>query len=132
MNLAESFVEYLQTLTGSRFGQDIFIGEAPSSNNVQDAIWWIVTSGGTPVKNITGESTKTYQIEVFYRDRSYQSVYDNMHQLEEQLNCSGCVQLTGFETFDISATTFPIDNDLDSEDRKIGLLQATITTYKEC
>lgn len=133
MNLAESFVEYLENLGIAVFGQDLFIGEAPSSNVALDSVWWIVASGGTPETRLTtGESIKNYLVEVFYRNRDYRAVYDAMHSLEEQLNCSGCVDLTDFETIDISATTFPIDNDLDSEDRKLGSIQATIRTHKSC
>lgn len=134
MNLLDSFAKYLQNDLGiATLGQNLFIGEAPSSNNAQDSLWWVINSGGAPIlKNQTGESRKAYQVQVFYRDRNYKSITDAMFALEEQLNCDGCTQLEGFDTIDIEATTFPIDQDLDSEDRKIGMLQATITTYKEC
>lgn len=133
MNLAEAFVEYLEGVTGAVFGQNLFIGEAPSSNLVVDSVWWLTASGGTPQTRLaTGESIKNYLIEVFYRDRDYRSVYDAMHSLEEDLNCSHCIELTGFETIDVSATAFPVDQDLDLEDRKIGLVQATIRTHKGC
>lgn len=133
MNLAEAFATYLATLTGSTLGQTLFIGEAPSSDKVADAIWWIVENGGSVIsKNSTGEARKSYQIEVYYRNRDYKAVKDGLYALEEDLNCDGCSQISGYDTIDIEATTFPIDNDLDSEDRKIGLLQVNITTYKEC
>lgn len=133
MNLSEAFVEYIENLGIATFGQDLFIGEAPSSNHVLDAIWWIKTSGGTPERRLpTGETVKNYLIEIFYRNRDYKAVYDAMEDLEEQLNCDGCSQLTGFETMDIQATVFPIDNDIDSEDRKVGLLQATLRVYQTC
>lgn len=133
MNLAEAFATHLATLTGTTLGQTLFIGEAPSSNKVADAIWWIVENGGGVLrKNSTGEAQKNYQINVFYRDRDYKAVKDAMYALEEDLNCDGCSQLSGYDTIDIEAITFPIDNDLDNEDRKIGLLQANITIYKEC
>lgn len=133
MNLAEAFATHLATLTGTTLGQTLFIGEAPSSDKVADSIWWIVENGGGVInKNATGESQKNYQISVFYRNRNYKAVKDAMYSLEESLNCDGCTQLSGYDTIDIEAITFPIDNDLDSEDRKIGLLQANITTYKEC
>jgi len=133
MNLVEAFATYLQTLGLGTLGQTIFIGEAPSSENVSDSIWWIVANGGSPeLKASTGELVKNYQVQVYYRNRNYKTVHDNIFSLEEQLNCDGCTQLEGFETIDIEATTFPIDNDLDVEDRKVGLLQANIRTYKEC
>lgn len=133
MNLAEAFATHLATLTGTTLGQTLFIGEAPSSDKVADSIWWIVENGGGVIqKNSTGEAQKSYQISVFYRNRNYKAVKDAMFTLEESLNCDGCTQLSGYDTIDIEAITFPIDNDLDSEDRKIGLLQVNITTYKEC
>jgi hypothetical protein len=51
MNLSESFADYLETLSGATLGQDLFIGNAPSSNKVQDTIYWIVATGGNIVTN---------------------------------------------------------------------------------
>lgn len=134
MTLIEAFATYLQdTLSVATLGQDLFIGEAPSSNKVPDSIWWIVSNGGSPVlKNSTGESLKRYQVQIFYRNRDHKAVEDALFNLEEDLNCDGCSQLTGIETVDIEAITFPVDNDIDDEDRKVGLLQVNLTTYKEC
>jgi len=133
MTVAASFATYLQSLGIGTLGQDLWIGEAPSSNEVPDKLWWIVPSGGAPVrKNKTGELTKAYIFQVYSRNRNYRELEQAMFQLEEDLNCDGCTQLDGFDTVDIEATTFPIDNDLDGEDRKVGLLQATLTIYKEC
>lgn len=134
MSLVESFAGYLENTLGlATLGTDLFIGEAPSSNRVPDSIWWIIDNGGSPIKkNSTGESLKNYQIQIFYRNRDYKLVKDAMFLLEEELNCDGCTQLSGFDTIDIIAITFPIDNDLDQEDRKIGMIQANVTTYKSC
>lgn len=133
MSLVASLASYLQSFTGTTLGQTLFIGEAPSSNKVADAIWWIVENGGGVIqKNSTGEALKSYQFNIFYRSRDYEAIKTAMYSLEEDLNCDNCSQISGYDTIDIEATTFPIDNDLDSEDRKIGLLQTTITTYKEC
>lgn len=133
MSLVSAFATYLQSVTGTTLGQTLFIGEAPSSKKVADAIWWIVENGGGVIqKNATGEATKSYQFNVFFRSRDYEAIKDGMYELEEDLNCDNCSQISGYDTIDIEATTFPIDNDLDSEDRKVGLLQVTITTYKEC
>lgn len=133
MNIPEAFATYLETVTGSTLGQDLFIGEAPSSNQVLDSIWWIIASGGAKeTRLISGESVKNYRVDVYYRNRDYEQVYNAMQDLEETLNCDGCTQLDGYETMDIEATTFPIDTDLDDEDRKVGLLQATLRIHKEC
>lgn len=132
MNLAESFATYLATQTGSTIGQDLFIGQAPSSNDVPDSVWLVSASGGAKEVSLdTGESIKNYLVEVRYRNRNYKTVYNELHDLEEILNSSECPTLTGFETISVEATTFPVDDDLDSEDRKIGLLVATVLTHKE-
>jgi len=111
----------------------LFIGRAPSSNEAADELWWVIGNGGTPLSRAsTGETVKNYQVQVYYRSRDYQRIADAMQQLEEDLNCDRCTPLEGFDTLDIEATVFPIDNDLDSEDRKVGLLQVSLTTYKEC
>lgn len=133
MNLTEAFAQLLEDMGFCHRGADLFIGRAPSSTEVQDDIWWIIQNGGSPIrKNSTGETMKSYQIQVYARSRDYKKILDEMSLLENDLNCDGCSQLTGFDTIDLEATVFPIDDDLDSEDRKIGMLQANITTYKEC
>lgn len=132
MNITRAFAEYLATITASTIGQDLFIGQAPSSDKAPDSIWWVSGSGGDVTTRVkSGENLKSYLIEVHYRNRNYQTVYENMQSLEERLNDDPCTQLNGFDTVDIEATTFPVDDDLDAEDRKVGLLQATITIYKE-
>ena len=131
MNLAESFSAYLATIVGATSGQTLFIGDAPSSNQVADSIWWIKTSGGSRQRLRSGESVKQYAIEVYYRSTDYQTVYDEIHDLEEALNSAECPVLSGYTVIDVEAFTFPIDLDLDSEDRKVGLLQVNITTHKE-
>lgn len=135
MNLLEAFVEYLENLGIATRGQDLWISEVPSSqqlNNV-DNQWWVIASGGQPLtKTSTGEMMKIYQFQVFNRNRNIKQIQNAMFSLEESLNCDGCTQLTGYDTIDIEASTFPIDQDIDNEDRKVGLLQVNITTYKEC
>lgn len=133
MTVVSSFANFVADITGSTLGQDMFIGLAPSVNAVDDSIWWIVENGGgVTLKNATGEMIKSYQYNIYYRDRDYMLVSDTMFSLEETLNCDECSQLEGYDTIEIEATSFPIDNDLDVGDKKIGLLQVTITTYKEC
>lgn len=133
MNPVDSLVSYLITLTGATLGQTFFIGNAPSSNRVADSIWWIVENGGTvEQKNITGEQTKSYSYNLYYRSRNYEDVKNSLYALEQDLNCDECTQLSGFDTVEMQASTFAIDNDLDGEDRKLGLLQISILIYEEC
>ncbi len=133
MNISEQFAEYLETLGVATRGTDLWIGRAPTSVEVPDDIWWIIQNGGSPVRrNSTGETLKSYQVQIYGRSRNYKKLLDDLFVIEQDLNCDGCSQLSGLDTIDIEAVVFPIDNDLDSEDRKVGLLQANITTYKEC
>lgn len=129
MNIAEAFATYLDTNTAFTLGQDLFIGQAPSS---PDSLMWIEASGGDVERRAkTGETMKSYLVQLRYRNMDYEAVYDTLHDLEETFNSSDCITLSGYETIQIQATTFPIDEDLDSEGRKVGLLGITITTYKE-
>jgi len=128
MNLAAAFATYLDTNTSFTTGQDLFIGQAPSS---PDTLCWVTASGGDTERKLkTGERMKSYLIEIRYRNRDYQTVYNTLQTIEELLNADDCIQLTGYDTISIEATTFPIDEDLDQEGRKVGLVAATISTYK--
>lgn len=131
MNIAEAFTDYLEQITGSVLGQDLFIGQAPSTNKVPDDIYWIVASGGNiNTDTTTGEKLKNYTIEVYKRSRDNRTIYDDMQDLEIELNCLSCIELSGYEVVDIEAYTLSIDNDLDNEDRKVGLLQVNLIIYK--
>lgn len=133
MNIVQSFVDFLESNNVATFGQDLFIGGAPSSNKVPDTIYWAVGRGGTVVSaNQTGEKVKEYIIELYMRDRDYQTVYDAMQELEELLNCANCVELDGYELIDIHASLMFVDEDLDNEDRKLGMIQVNATTHKAC
>lgn len=134
MTLTESFVEFLETQGIPTSGQDLYIGKVPNSLKTKDPVYWIITSGGIPIQTLsTGEKIKQYTIYIYYRSRSGRDVEQKLFDLEELLNCSRCVDLNGFETVGIEVTQFPIDQDLDSEDRKVGLIQINIKTYKkEC
>lgn len=133
MNLIESFTNLLETLTGTTLGQDLFIGQAPSSNKVQDDIWWVIGRGGAVTQtSVTSERTKERIIEVYFRSRDYKTIYDTMQTVEEELNCVNCVSLEGYTVLDVVATPLFVDDDLDSEDRKLGLMQVNVTTFQEC
>ncbi len=128
MNIVRSFVEYLQNELFGVFGTDIFIGGAPK--NAPDTCWWIVSAGGSPViKNKTNEKVKAYILNIFYRNLDGEDVYDTLQSLEEQLNSDPCPELTDFEVVEFEATLFPTDQDLDVQDRTVGLIQATLTVY---
>lgn len=133
MTIIESFCKYMETLGVGTLGQDIFIGEAPSSKKAQDSLWWVLDSGGSRLSiNRTGESLKQYSLNVYYRDIDYKQVAEKMFEFEESISCSNCAQLEGFQVVEIEVISYPVDQDLDSEDRKVGLLQVNIKTYKSC
>lgn len=133
MTIVSSLANYLQSQGVATLGQDLIINRAPSSKEVVDDLWWIISNGGGPIqKNQTGEVRKSYTALIYRRGKNYRQIDEQMSQLEEDLNCDRCTQLEGFDTIDIEATAFPLNDDLDSEDRMVGLLQVTITTYKEC
>lgn len=133
MNIAEDFAKYLESIGIATLGHDLFISNAPSSNKTVDSIWWVVLNGGSTIQdNSTGESLKSYQLQLFYRDRDHESVYNAIMEAEELLNCSKCVQLQNYDSVEIRTTTFPVDNDLDLEDRKVGLIQVNLVIYKVC
>jgi hypothetical protein len=132
MTINKAFAAYLESETGAVLKETLFIGNAPSSNKAVDAIYWFTSSGGSPVRNATKESLKTYAISLYYRDRNYGLVDTTLSALEKLLNCASCVQLVGYDTMEIQAAVLSIDNDLDAEDRKVGLLQVTIVVYEHC
>jgi hypothetical protein len=131
--VSEAFIEFLQNKGIATFGTDLFLNQVPSSLATQDSLYWIITSGGGPIQTLrTGEKVKQYYISVYYRSRSNKDVEHKLFELEELLNCTECVQLTGFDVIYISAEQFPSDTDLDDEERRVGFLQATIRVYKTC
>lgn len=133
MTIAESFAEWMDDQGIGVPGQNIFIGETPPSTYVDDGIWWIIESGGSNLtKAFTGEKIKQYSLQVFYRDRNYGSVSSTLSNFEKLVSCSGCLNLEDYETLEVEVIQFPIDQDLDSEDRKVGLLQINIKIYATC
>lgn len=131
MNIVESFAAYLESsLDDVVIGDNLFIGGVPQE--APDSCWWVTASGGSAETKLeTGEMVRNYQIDVFYRDIDEQAVYDSIQSLEETIDGDPCTQLSGYDTIDMEATLFSVDQDIDSEDRKVGLLQISIRTYKE-
>jgi len=133
MNITKSFALYLESIGVATLGQTLFIGEAPNTNKVDNPVFWLVSTGGNKTTQLsTGESVKLYQFNLYYRSREYGDVYDTMFELERQLNCSGCETLQGFDNIETQASVLSIDSDLDNEDRKIGLLQTSVTIFENC
>lgn len=128
MNLVRAFVEYMENEGFGTFGTNLFIGGAPQ--NAPSTCWWVISAGGNAIiKNKTNEKLKSYIVNIFYRNTDSEVVYNLMQSLEEQINSDNCPELTDHEVVEFEATLFPTDQDLDVQDRTIGLLQATLTIH---
>lgn len=133
MTISQSFVQMLEDKGYGMFGQDIFLYRVPNSKKTQTELLWIIPSGGSPVEtNKTGELVKAYQFLIYYRSISAKQVDEALSAMEDNLNCLNCVQLDGFELVSIRTTQFAADQDLDSEDRMVGMLQVQLEVYKSC
>lgn len=129
MNIAKSFVEYMEDLGMGIFGTDIFIGNI--AIDAPDKAWWVLSSGGASLtKNSTGERIKNYTLSVYYRNTDAEDVYETMQEFEEEINSKHCIQLDTYDTIEMEASVFPTDQDLDNEDRVVGLMQIKISIYQ--
>lgn len=128
MNIVKAFIDYMATLGFGTFGTDLFIGGAPQ--DAPDACWWAVANGGSPIsKSVTGQKMKNYIINVFYRDTDQEIVMNRLEQFETLMNSGNCDEIAGYDKVEISANVFPTDQDLEAQDRTLGLVQVTITVY---
>lgn len=134
MTLIDSFVKMLEDKGYGISGQNIFKWQLPSTLKVDTDVLWIIPSGGTPIqRNKTGELIKSYNFMIYYRNKSARKVAQVMDELETLLNCGAqCVNLEGFETIEISATTLPSDQDRNAEDTMVGMINCQINTYTNC
>jgi hypothetical protein len=129
MNIASAFAKYMEDEGFGTRSTDLYIGGAPL--DAPNPCWWIITSGGTQdSKNNTGERLKNYVLNVYYRSTDAQDVYDQLQLLEEQINSKDCVQLEDHITVEMTTTLYGSDQDLDAEDRTLGLLEVTINVYQ--
>lgn len=128
--VSESFIQWLESQGIGVFNTDIFLNQVP-----QDApadCYRVTTSGGNIIQTLrTGEKVKQYFTSIYYRNKKAQLVERNLFALEELINKPQCLELQGFEIISIEANTFATDEDLDSEERSIALLQVNIQIYKK-
>lgn len=128
--VSEAFIEWLENQGVAQFGVDLYSPQVP--NEAPDATYWLTTSGGNVVRVLaTGEKVKAYNLSLYYRSQSGKDIERKLFRLETLLNSPGCVSLTGFEVYEISASQFPTDDDLDQEDRRVGFIQVNIQIYKK-
>jgi hypothetical protein len=134
MNIVEAFANHLETELGvATLGQDLFIHRVPVKKKSAHSLWWLVlNSPGQSQKNVTGEYQQSITLDVHYRDLDPKQVYDKLQDLSEEINCAGCLELEGYTISEVETVGPFTDQDLDNEERSVGLLQVTITIYKEC
>lgn len=133
MTISRAFVKFLEDKGCGIFGQNIFLYRVPNSLKTQTELYWVIPSGGMKIStNKTGEAIKAYNFLVYFRSNEAKTVDETLSALEEMLNCSSCVELDGFELVSINTTQFPADQDLDSENRMVGMIQVQLSVYKGC
>lgn len=128
--VGEAFVKFLETKVNATFGNNLFLGEMPLS--APDDAWLVIVSGGSPeLVTADGGMLKLYTFNIYHRSLAGKDIERQLFSLEEELNCSTCVNLEGFETIYSRATQFAQDADLTNEQRRIGTLQAQVRLYKQ-
>lgn len=128
--VGEAFVKFLESKNIGTFGTDLFLGQIPLE--APDSAWLVVVGGGNPeVVTLDGSMVKMYTFNIYHRSLAGKELERNLFSLEEELNCTRCVQLEGFETIYTRATNFAQDTDLENENRRIGLLQAQVRLFKQ-
>lgn len=133
MTISESFIKLLEDKGCGIFGQNIFLYRVPNSLKTPTELFYVIPSGGSIISNSpTGDKIKMYQFLIYYRSNSAQRVDKVLSTLEEELNCAGCVQLEGFELINLETSMFPADQDADSENRMVGMIQVQVQVYKNC
>lgn len=133
MTLSQSFVKFLENKGYGIFGQNIYLYRVPNSKKTETEVLWLIPTGGFPASvNKTGELVKAYQMLIYFRSNSAKKIDEVLNDLEQTLNCAQCVNLVGFELVSIRATQLPADQDLDSENRMVGVINCQIQVYKSC
>jgi hypothetical protein len=128
--VGEAFVKFLQDKGIGTFGDNLYLGELPLK--APDNSWLVVVSGGSPeLVTADGSMVKLYTLNIYHRSLAGKEVERDLFNLEEDLNCTTCVNLEGFETIYSRATNFAQDIDLENENRRIGLLQAQVRLFKQ-
>ena len=133
MTISESFVKMLENKGYGVFGQNIFLYRVPNSLKTPTELFYIIPSGGNAVEIYpSGARVKSYQFLVYFRSNSAKRVDKVLNEMEKDLSCSGCVQFEGYEMVGINTSLYPADQDADSENRMVGMIQVQIEVYKTC
>lgn len=133
MTISESFVKLLEDKGYGVFGQNIFLYRVPNSLKTPTELFYIIPSGGSVVQRYaSGAKNKMYQFLVYFRSNSAQRVDKVLSEMESELNCAGCIELEGYELVSLETSLFPADQDADSENRMVGMIQVQLEVYKAC
>lgn len=128
MSVAEAYRDWMETNGIATSGQDLYLSKAP----IGSTAYWITASGGsTGERYPNGGGTVNTAISVYYRDPDPKKVYDNLEALRDETECAGCLDLEGYTVISIYTTGPFADQDLDSEDRTVGLLEVTLQLKKK-
>lgn len=128
--VGEAFVKFLQDKNVGTFGVDLFLNELPLE--APDDAWLVVVGGGNPdLVTADGGMIKVYTFNIYHRSLAGKEIERELFSLEEDLNCTSCINLEGFETIYSRAVNFAQDMDLENENRRIGLLQAQVRLFKQ-
>lgn len=128
--VTEAFVKWLEDENIAVYEQDLFISQMAADN--PDASWWVITSGGNPLQKLaSGEVIQQFFVSLNYRNVDPEEVEKKLFSINQLLNTPGCLSLEGFEATEVSSSQYPVDSDLDNEDRQLGMLQADIKIYKK-
>lgn len=124
MNIVHTFAQWMDLQGYGTLGTDLFIGVAPL--NAPDELIWLVMGGGSNfIKSSTGMKLKSYTVSVYKRGTA-QSVYDVVEQFETFINSRRCIDLPGYEVVEVECFSYPVDQDLDDEDRSVAVMEVMI------
>lgn len=133
MTPLDSFIKWMEDTFSLTFAQDLYTGEAPSSLDNENPVTWVVMNGGgNEMKFLTGETHEIWGFDIRHRNVSFEDAQSFAHELVRKLNCSSCVEFDGYDIIELVANSTPVDNDRDSEDRKVVLIQASAVINKNC
>lgn len=128
MNIKKALVEFMEDNGFGTFETDLFIHRAPEDPAV---LWWVTGGGGTArSKNDTGEKQKTYVLSVYYRDTDGERLAERLQAFEELVNSPDCLTFPNYDIIEMEATQFAADQDIDVEERMVGLVQVSLTIYQ--
>lgn len=125
--VTKSFKDWMVDSGYGVFGENIFINQF---NTEPDRAFRILTSGGAPTQFMyTGGAIKQYTIDLTMRSNFAEDIEDTLFMMETEINKQKCLRLEGFEIISVQVTQFPVDSDIDSEDRFVGQLSITVELY---